>query len=601
MVHSTRDPATRIRHIKETILSLLNSGTETAEKLTNSTFEPTNLSEAVSQSNALKRAVTNITGKIEQSVTLGNEWRSLRSGNDDAEKDYNDFVADNLINEKRKALDVSLQDLKVMLEGVTEHKTRFDREHLLANTPVIPKTSQRLRRQPQKTHPIVTPRMQAVYDAHNPDLENDDEEEDDPGEEEERNRSQGRARNARQNRNVSSGTRSNVGRRKLEPIVFSGDFLEYTSWMTWFLAGFDTPDLSAVEKAQYLLSMVEGEPARILKGIALNDFEDMLDALDQAYDRPDIIQHKLLQKAKNVKVGTGGLRQYILDIKITRRQMQQNGLEWDSPLCIQELVDKLPVEILVELGRVKWALTSTYEVWNMDLLIKALEAVERMMTLPNLNQSKRAVFTTSTSERVEEQNRRTGTSSQQRPNTFVKRYPCLFCNRTDHSSLKCPKTTTLTARKEALQKSGRCFRCLSSDHQSRDCQAKCRECGAAHHRIICKQLPVNVHLTHTEVEEEDEVNDESLALEQLEIELDEKLSRHEVGNPEPTTEGTVFATMANEGCFLTAAEVPYRTSTGEVISIATLLDSDADCSFITEQLAKEIGVKTEKKVLLATH
>ena len=62
-----------------------------------------------------------------------------------------------------------------------------------------------------------------------------------------------------------------------------------------------------------------------------------------------------------------------------------------------------------------------------------------------------------------------------------------FCNEL-HYSASC-NVTSVDARKEKLKESGRCFVCLSKDHQAKGCtsQMKCRCCHRAHHQSICTQ------------------------------------------------------------------------------------------------------------------
>ena len=57
----------------------------------------------------------------------------------------------------------------------------------------------------------------------------------------------------------------------------------------------------------------------------------------------------------------------------------------------------------------------------------------------------------------------------------------------DHASNTCKTVTNIAARKEVLNRAGRCFICLKRSHISKDCNSrmKCLKCGQRHHVSIC--------------------------------------------------------------------------------------------------------------------
>ena len=56
-----------------------------------------------------------------------------------------------------------------------------------------------------------------------------------------------------------------------------------------------------------------------------------------------------------------------------------------------------------------------------------------------------------------------------------------------HKSSACTAVTSMEARKDVLQRSGRCYVCLRKHHLSRDCRSQnvCNQCRGRHHISIC--------------------------------------------------------------------------------------------------------------------
>ena len=65
---------------------------------------------------------------------------------------------------------------------------------------------------------------------------------------------------------------------------------------------------------------------------------------------------------------------------------------------------------------------------------------------------------------------------------------CRYCNQ-GHSSQNCTVVTQPEARKQILQKQGRCYTCTRTGHRSRECRTKwrCRTCTKRHHTSICTE------------------------------------------------------------------------------------------------------------------
>lgn len=99
---------------------------------------------------------------------------------------------------------------------------------------------------------------------------------------------------------TSTNTIARIPRRRLEPLKFSGNIVAYRSWRNWFFATHDTPDLTDAEKGQYVMGLVEEEAWETISGFELHQFHAMINALDERYNRPDLVQNHLLHTAANI-------------------------------------------------------------------------------------------------------------------------------------------------------------------------------------------------------------------------------------------------------------------------------------------------------------
>ena len=65
-------------------------------------------------------------------------------------------------------------------------------------------------------------------------------------------------------------------------------------------------------------------------------------------------------------------------------------------------------------------------------------------------------------------------------------FTCCYC-RQQHVAKDCTMVTGVSARKQILRNSGRCFNCLRKGHAARLCRtaSKCQQCKGRHHTSIC--------------------------------------------------------------------------------------------------------------------
>ena len=151
-------------------------------------------------------------------------------------------------------------------------------------------------------------------------------------------------------------------------------------------------------------------------------------------------------------------------------------------LLIPVIMSKLPHEIRVQVAR-----NTALEVWDMSELlevirqeVEAREISEGVKTIVNLEKVNSKPQRTPTANALLSQD---GTQTSLLKGIQVK---CAYC-KGGHFSASCESVTDPKARFEILKRDGRCFVCLSLDHQSTSCEKHCRRCNGNHHQSICRR------------------------------------------------------------------------------------------------------------------
>ena len=145
-------------------------------------------------------------------------------------------------------------------------------------------------------------------------------------------------------------------------------------------------------------------------------------------------------------------------------------------------MSKLPREIRVQVAR-----NTAREVWDMSELLEVIrqeaearEIGEGVKTNVNLEKVNPKLQRTPTGNALLSQD---GTQTSPLKEIQVK---CAYC-KGGHVSPSCESVTDPRARFEILKRDGRCFVCLSLDHQSTSCEKNCRRCNGNHHQSICRR------------------------------------------------------------------------------------------------------------------
>eukprot|EP00731_Ephydatia_muelleri_P027563 Em0019g436a len=239
---------------------------------------------------------------------------------------------------------------------------------------------------------------------------------------------------------------------KLSLRKFDGDL---TSWAT-FWDSYESsihlnPDLSSVDKFNYLHSLVDGIAAEAIAGLALtsSNYEEAIALLKKRFG------NKQQQISKHMEIllhleplasphNTRGLRHLFDKVEAQVRSLKALGVDPTSygSLLSSILLSKIPQELCLIISR-----EVPQDKWEFEAILKIIE-------------------------------RESGAKFEHGT--------CCYCEQ-DHQPSHCTRVTDIEEKKSILMKNGRCFVCLKRNHRARECRSslRCSACGRRHHISIC--------------------------------------------------------------------------------------------------------------------
>ena len=349
---------------------------------------------------------------------------------------------------------------------------------------------------------------------------------------------------------------------------FDGNPLQWTTfWDTFKSTVHDSPELTKIDKFNYLYSLLERSAAEAISGLALTsaNYQEAIAILQRRFgDRQQIIgkhMETLLNLEPVTTYSVKCLRQLYDKVESHIRSLKALGISTESygSLLTSTLLSKVPADIRLTVSR-----SITDGDWNLDTLMKKLgeeiEARERATTAqvhtqPMPNKKSRDFPAT---------------------RTMLSSDACSYCDQ-GHSSSSCTTVTDIESRKQILKKSGRCFNCLRRHHMSRDCRSatRCQHCNGRHHTSICQKR----HDTTTST-----------------------------SSSTPTTQSTTQASLPTHGSRSTSMYTDVRTpvllQTAKAIVanpdqpecqmvVRVIFDGGSQRSYITQEVRQQLNLSAE--------
>ena len=289
---------------------------------------------------------------------------------------------------------------------------------------------------------------------------------------------------------------------KLQLPKFSGNVLEWPQFWDAFSVTVDASDLPDVTKLTYLRSLLIGEAAKSVEGLALcqTNYKTTCDILKDRFGRKEQIIYSHIQALlqSNCDKQSEGLKPFQDELLIHVRSLENLDITGDKygVVLTPIIVSRLP-----EVIRMEWARKSAGKEADLEFLLEFLkeeiQCRERSQTF-KCSAVVTGAGTATGGEMEKKRDRHVGRFVGQRQrvaaasalHTATARFTgCGFCHNS-HPSARCPDLLKLAVgdRPDKIRNSGLCFRCLKEGHKGNSCSARCDNCRGKHHAVSCFKL-----------------------------------------------------------------------------------------------------------------
>ena len=281
-------------------------------------------------------------------------------------------------------------------------------------------------------------------------------------------------------------------RVKLPKLVlkkFGGDPTDWTTfWDSFESAVHMNPDLTGMDKFNYLHSLLERTAAEAISGLKVTaaNYEEAISILKKRFGNKQQIINKHMDALLSLEPATSpslkSLRQFFDRVESHVRGL--HALEVPSSsyggLLSSVLMNKLPPDVRLIVSR-----TIPEADWNLDVILNVVDK--------EINARERAVSVISVSGQQKKSHARDGQPTAASLFTKGSMVSCVYCDQS-HPPASCTAVSDIETRKQRLKKAGRCFICLKRFHLGRNCHStsRCSKCNGRHHVSICQNTQKEV-------------------------------------------------------------------------------------------------------------
>ncbi|EPB65880.1 zinc knuckle, partial [Ancylostoma ceylanicum] len=285
-------------------------------------------------------------------------------------------------------------------------------------------------------------------------------------------------------------------RPKLPPIpipIFTGKVQEYTNFWTLFESNVDRQPLTNLQKFNYLITALRGEPRELIKRYPITEanYTHAIQLLRDKYgDESKLIAdlQSLLEMTKADNKSIYAQRRLLEQILPIVTQLEELGITLNGSYPTKKLLSKFSYTLqrqvlerclLQNKKETDWIMRDVLS--ELDDLITTQEQISEMIdSIPNKCDDR---------SRDSHNNNRSKKFLMKNATTKPDPNACMFCGSTQHKSADCTRIPSIHQRRTYMQQHRRCLNCGKEGHFVKDCTSKgCRYCtGMKHHHTLCPQ------------------------------------------------------------------------------------------------------------------
>ncbi|XP_063427239.1 uncharacterized protein LOC134710772 [Mytilus trossulus] len=380
---------------------------------------------------------------------------------------------------------------------------------------------------------------------------------------------------------------------KLNLPTFKGNILDWQSfWDSYETSIHTNPTLSDAQKFNYFKSLLQGEAFQTISGFSMKNtnYGKAISLLQERYGQIHTIIQTYMQALLEISppiYTLVSLRNYYDKTETYVRGLESLGQTTDtySSLLVPIILNKLPAEIRQNLARQHGPSS-----WNLkDLRKSILNEIQIMEAGQNAgtyldsidHQFANSSISTFHTGNNSPQGNTTHNAKKSQPRN-IKERPCVFC-KDIHPPTYCTKVSDHKARIAIVKRDNLCLNCLGN-HHANECKSKrtCRHCDKRHHSSLCN---VSNHGNRETANNPDIQNNQS--------------------QNQSTSVSLINTTENKEDTHILHSSTKMRTTvllktdvapvwSGSICTDTNILfDEGAQRSFLTDDLAKTLNLKTE--------
>ena len=389
---------------------------------------------------------------------------------------------------------------------------------------------------------------------------------------------------------------------KVEPFVFDGsDKTKYKSFLNSFDHCIAKKCLRAYDKWTHLLKYTSGFPHELVESSEQSDpvesYNLAISKLEKQYGDSSVVSAACLEKLKEWKpIGNKdprGLSKLATFLDKVRNMMAGTHelYHLDAHDRLMTIIHKLPTWLQNRWPGAARTHKKSGKKINFNFLVEFVEGGAEEANMPILSEIKSRVAEEKKPEPPKKK------SFQAKTADASNEIPCVMCKMTNHTLdtciffLKKPENE----RYEFVKEKKLCFSCLRDRHSSKFCRNRlqCKHCKRKHPSSLHKfESPSSDPQKTPEETKKPEASAAATPEPEKKEKLESETRPKETSSRATKTQNLATKTASKIVC--PAVPMKLETKTGDFIEVYAALDTQSTDSYMNSQLAKKLGLTSER-------